>query len=150
VGGRFVPFGEVPHIPNEEEILPWSPTGQPFANSLAEAVAKEKVINIRRQRPAIRALDEKKLKQLILRIFKDLTSGKYEDRKVAGHFGLSKATFSRFAGSRWLSRELTIPDLWRNTAEILSTQPIFKKVAISAGVWKQVKSTLGKGERGNQ
>ena len=149
-GERFVPLGDVGHIPNEEEILPWSKTGKTFGKSLAEAVAREKAIKIRQQRPAIRALGEKKLKQLILRIFRDLTSGKYKDRKVAGHFGLSKATFSRFAGSRWRPKESAIPDLWRNTAEVLSAHPNFKKVAISTGVWQQVKGTLDKGERGNQ
>lgn len=147
---KFVPFSEVPHIPKEEEIPPWPKPGHPFGKSLAEAVAEEKARNIRLQRRSIRALGGERLKQLILRIFKDLISGKYEDRKVAGQFGLSKATFSRFAGSRWLSTESVIPGLWRNTAEVLSTQPIFKKVAISTGVWEQVKRTLERGERGNQ
>jgi hypothetical protein len=85
------------------------------------------------------------LKRLILRIFKDLSGGKYEDKKVARRFGLSKATFSRFAGSRWLTTQSAVPDLWRNTAEVLSTHPIFKEVAINTGFWEQVQSALKRG-----
>jgi hypothetical protein len=107
---------------------------------LAEAVADEKVKNIQKQRESIRALGKERLEQLILRIFKDLNDGQYKDKEVAEQFGLRKATFSRFAGSRWLQGN-SIPDLWRNTTEVLSTNPTFKEVAINTGVWKDVEAT---------
>lgn len=139
---RFVSFSTDTYTSNEENLLPCSDSGETFGESLAGAVAKEKARNLRRQRPSIRALGKRRLKKLVLRIFEDLNCGEYEDRKIARDFGLSKATFSRFAGSRWLSTESAIPDLWQNTAEILSTHPIFKEVAIDTGVWEQVQSAL--------
>jgi hypothetical protein len=138
---RVVDLNEATDSSGEQQTPPWSNPGKAFEISLAEAVAEEKVANIRKQRESIRMLGEEKLRQLILRIFKDLSLGRYEDKEVAGHFDLKKATFSRFAGSRWLQGR-SIPDLWRNTAEVVLAHPIFKEVAISAGVWKEVEGTL--------
>lgn len=142
---RFVPLEKATGFSNEEELQYQSDSGETFGISLAEAVAEEKAENIGQQRPSIRALGEERLKHLVLRIFNDMSSDEYEDGKVARDFGLSKATFSRFAGSKWLSTESIIPDLWLNTAEVLSTHPTFKEVAISTGVWKQVQTILEMG-----
>jgi len=139
----FVPFNTDSCSSNKAKLLPWPGSGETFGISLAGAVAEEKTKNIRLQRWSIRALGEERLKELILRIFEDLNCGEYKDRKVARDFGISKATFSRFGGSRWLSGS-AIPDLWRNTAEVLSAQPIFGEVAKNAGVWEQVQSTLNR------
>jgi len=142
---RFESLEEVADLPNEEKLQSWSDSSETFGISLAEVVAEEKARNISQQRPSIRALGEEKLKRLILRIFDDISSGKYEDGKVARDFSLSEATFSRFAGSKWLSTKSTVPDLWLNTAEVLSTHPTFKEVAISTGVWEKVQTTLATG-----
>jgi hypothetical protein len=146
---RFVGFS-TDHPSNKNNLMPCPDPGETSEISLADAVAGEKEKNICRLRPAIRALGKRRLKKLVLRIFKEISSGQYEDGKVARDFGLSKATFSRFAGSKWISKESSIPDLWQNTAEVLSTNPIFKGMAIGAGVWGQVKSTLERGEEGNE
>lgn len=138
---RVVGLSAATDIQGEQQTSTWSNPGKTFETSLAEAVAEEKATNIQKQRESIRALGKKRLKQLILRIFKDLGGGQYEDKKVAGHFALKKATFSRFAGSRWLQGN-SIPDLWRNTAEVLSTHPSLKDVAIDTGMWKEVKIAL--------
>jgi len=138
----FVPLRENTHLSNEERLPPWLESGETFGISLAEVVAEEKAGNIHRQRRSIRRLGKERLKQLVLRIFKDVSGGEYEDGKVARDFMLSKATFSRFAGSRWLQTESAIPDLWLNTAEVLSTHPTFREVAITTGFWKEVQSTL--------
>ena len=61
---------------------------------------------------------------------------------LAKDFGLSKSTFSRFAGSRWLNSKKAIPDLWLNTAHVLSTYPVFQEVAKETGVWEQVEATI--------
>ena len=138
----FVPFDEAIHLSKEEAVSLWPDSDKDFETSLAQVVADEKTKNIKRQRPSIRALGEERLKDLVLRIFNDLSSGKYEDKNVARDFGLKKATFSRFAGSRWLLTKSAIPDLWLNTAEVLSSNPTFKEVTIVAGVWKEVQNTL--------
>jgi len=115
--------------------------------ALKEIVAEEKVKNITTQRPAIRILGKEKLKKIILYIFEALSEGEYKDVKIAQQFGLSKATFSRFAGSRWQKRsrerkKLMVPDLWKNTAQILAKDPIFREVAKDAGVWQEIEKTL--------
>jgi hypothetical protein len=142
VRGGFVPLSEAPDGSNEDEFLRRFDSGETFGISLAEAVAEEKTRNIHQQRRSIRALGKKRLKKLIVRIFEDIDSGEYKDEKIASQFKLSKATFSRFAGSRWLLSPLALPDLWRNTAQILSKQPDLKEVAVSTGVWGQVQSAL--------
>ena len=142
VRGRFVPIDPDTHHSSGASLLPWSHSGGTFGESLAQAIADEKARNIHMQRPCIRALGDKALRQLVLRIFKDLRCDEYEDGKVARDFGLSKATFSRFAGSKWLLSESGIPDLWKNAAEVISTNPTFKEVAIDTGSWKQVESAL--------
>ena len=110
--------------------------------SLGDVVAQEKAGNIACQRRAIRALGHDKLKQMVLYIFEKVASDDYHDIAVAKIFGLSKATFSRFAGSRWKTSNPNIPDLWLNTAQVLSVHPDFKKAAVEAGIWKQVEITL--------
>jgi hypothetical protein len=142
---RFVGLGEETVDSNGEEFLPSSNPDKAFGASLAETVAREKAMNINGQRRSIRALGKKRLKHLILSIFKAISCDEYEDGKAARDCGLSKSTFSRFAGSRWLEAKSAIPDLWRNTAEVLSTHPALKEVAISTGVWKQVQSAMQRG-----
>ena len=95
----------------------------------ANVIAEEKTIHVKQQRPTIRALGKPKLKKLILQIF--------EANRL-------KATFSRFAGSRWRQSESGVPDLWRNTAQVLKDHPIFRQVAQEMGLWDQVITTVKK------
>ncbi|KPL24864.1 MAG: hypothetical protein AMJ75_02595 [Phycisphaerae bacterium SM1_79] len=132
------------------EKLPPSPYSVPSiiqeqisVKGLAETVADEKAKNIKHQRPAIRRLGKDKLRQLIRTVFSRLAYGNYVEKDIARPFGLSTATFSRFAGARWKKcGDDTVaavpPDLWRNTAEVLSGHPDFVVAAEKAGVWKQV------------
>jgi len=71
------------------------------AEGLAEVVAQEKSDNIDQQRPAIQLLGKRKLKALILEIFHKLTFGNCQTAGLARKFGVTKATFSRFAGCKW-------------------------------------------------
>jgi len=102
---------------------------------LANAIAQEKADNIEKQRARIKALGKRTLKTMIRRIFRELSEDRYKDADVASDFGLSKATLSRFAGSLW-SKSNTgtagMPDLWRNTANILSSDPTFAEAALDA------------------
>ena len=63
---------------------------------------------------------------------------------LAEAFGLSQATLSRFAGSRWRSGARTrLPDLWRNVAQTLARHTAFIEMAEKAGVWGKVQRVLG-------
>jgi hypothetical protein len=141
---RFVPYNEAIDT-GHDEISPiqvdWEKTS---GMSLAQIVAEEKALNIQKQRPSIRALGETQLRKMILQIFDDIRYDDYKDGKVAKNFGLTKATFSRFAGSRWRQIDSSIPDLWRNTAQMLKEHPIFRQVVKDMGFWDQVITTVEK------
>ena len=114
-----------------------------FGSSLAQVVAEEKTAHIDEQRQAIKNLGRKMLKDLILKIFESAEDGNITDAELARKFGLSKATYSRFAGSRWhKSKESSPPDLWVNTAQVLAMDPDFKETVKAAGAWQQIQSVL--------
>ncbi len=116
-------------------------------NGLADVVAEEKAQNIESQRTAIRQLGKGKLRTMIRQIFDSLARGAYEPMSIADRLGISRPTFTRFAGSRWPTEadnrtNLPIPDLWLNTAQTLAGHPAFVRAAESAGVLKHVQETL--------
>ena len=124
------------------------------ATNLARSVAREKANHIRDQRCAIQALGAAQLEAMVLRIFDDLDEDRLNLDAIARRFGVSKATLSRFAGSRWSAAEKAegspVPDLWANTAHVLADQPEFVEAAQRAGVWEQVKTTLAHAQFGGQ
>jgi hypothetical protein len=114
---------------------------------LASVVADEKAHHIESQRAAIRQLGKDTLRSMICQIFESLSRGTYEPMIIADRFGLSRPTFTRFAGSRWLTgaenrAKLPIPDLWLNTAQTLAGHPAFVRAAETAGVLKHVQEIL--------
>ena len=114
---------------------------------LADTVADEKAENIELQRDVIQWLGKSKLRRLILQIFDSLACGEYKAGKIAENFGINKTTFSRFAGSNWLtqskrSREHPIPDLWFNTAQTLAGHSVFVGVAEDTGILDRVEKVL--------
>jgi hypothetical protein len=130
-------------LPPSPHSIPWIIRDEISVKGLADAVAGEKAENIERQRPAIRLLGKNKLMELIRTVFGRLAYADYMEKNIARRFGLSCSTFSRFAGAHWKqSRDEKVaavpPDLWKNTAEVLSGQPDFVVAAVKAGVWKQV------------
>jgi hypothetical protein len=153
IGGRFVNMAYIPLQDNltqdpSDTIIDELMGRSQFGFSLARFVADEKSADIENQRTSIKNLGKEKLKHLVLRIFEDLDADTFQDQQIARDFGLSKSSFSRFAGSRWnVAESSTIPDLWLNTAQVLSTQPEFREAAIEAGVWKAVQKTLKKANR---
>lgn len=117
-------------------------------HGLAGFVAQEKAENIADQRPTIRDLGPSRLKNLVTTVFESIAEDRYHAERIAGEYDLSKATFSRFAGSRWASDDDTlsdrdIPDLWRNTAHVLASHDDFVDVAKQAGVWDRVRRAAG-------
>ncbi|MEA1980783.1 MAG: hypothetical protein U9N54_07405, partial [candidate division Zixibacteria bacterium] len=118
-----------------------------FNLNLVDIVTSEKVNNIENLRPSIRSLGNKLLAQLINRIFDDIANGVFEDKKISADFGISKSTFSRFAGSLWQERleqgkDIVIPDLWQNTAKVIATDSEFIEAANDAGVMENIKNVL--------
>lgn len=124
--------------------LQWVLEHEITAVGLAALVADEKCRNLVSLRPAIRALGEQRLRQLILHAFEGLEQGALRDGELAREFGVSKATLSRFLGNRRPSdSHASIGDLWRNTAQVLASTPAFVEAARDAGVWSSVESILG-------
>jgi hypothetical protein len=138
--------GGAENIPASIEDLPSLIEEQITVDGLAKVVAEEKTENIMHQRPAIRQLGTDKLKELIHTVFAGLACEDYVEQTIAACFGLSKPTFSRFAGSRWNDNwNDAVPDLWRNTAQTLAGHSAFVVAAKRAGVWKRVAQVLDAG-----
>jgi len=115
---------------------------------LARTVADEKAQNIDHQRPAIQALGKEKLRRLVLGVFDSVANGESCAKDLADAYGLSYPTFSRFAGSRWNRPEggataREPPDLWTNTARVLSLHSGFIEAADKAGLLTEASSTSG-------
>ena len=132
-------------VPKQSSALPID--REMSVSGLVAVVAGEKAENIHLQRPAIRQLGKDKLRWLIHQIFDKLACGKYEAASIADSAGISRATFSRFAGSRWLTKSekrqgIPVPDLWLNTAETLAGHYGFMRIARSAGVLDKIKEIL--------
>ena len=74
-------------------------------------------------------------------IFDNLVNGGRAYGPILETFSLSKAGLSRFASSRWHSKqgdEVVVPDLWKNTAHLLARHRDFTEMAKQAGVWKKI------------
>ena len=117
-------------------------------HGLAAVVAGEKAENLEAQRPSIKVLGGPTVKRLVETVFESLATNQHKAETIARTFGLSKATFSRFAGCHWrrdsgASGESAVPDLWRNTAHILASCEEFVAVARQAGVWDRVRRVIG-------
>jgi hypothetical protein len=136
-----------------EEILPAGPDPlssmmeeQVSVDGLAEVVAEEKAENIKQQRRTIQLLGKERLKKLIHSIFDALVHEKYVEHSIAASFGLSPATFSRFAGAHWKKNcddiNCVPPDLWANVAHTLAGHSKFVMAASKAGVLKRVREIL--------
>ncbi len=141
---RFVPFFEAASIEDHNDSIFWKQYEQTTPISLAKLVAEEKAENIDKQRRSIQALGQEKLKDLILRVFEDIDCDCYSQRKVGRDFDLAPATLTRFSGSAWHIKGSAIPDLWINTAHVVSNHDAFREVAQETGVWQQVQETLKK------
>ena len=134
---------QVPGDAQSEQTLSWLVEHEVTVRGLAQVVADEKAHTLECQRPAIRALGKPTLRRLVHRIFEDLSRESYRDGDVAEAFGLSKATLSRFSGSRWRQHaENSIPDLWVNTAQVLAHHGVFVEAARQTGVWPKIQHTL--------
>jgi hypothetical protein len=146
---RHVPLVESGiYNPDKEEVHSMKPlSGDGLADDLAAAVADKKVLHIKRLRRSIQKLGEVALRELILKIFEDLTNDEFELIKTANQFGINKSTLSRFAGSRWFElskddKNPKIPDLWKNTAKVLAENTDYMEMVIRCGFGQELEKIL--------
>jgi hypothetical protein len=99
--------GAAANLHSPDDPLAAAIAGESTGYELAHVAADRKAERISHQRPAIQALGKDRLKTLILSIFGALANGHYMETQLAQTFGLSKATFTRFAGSRWRLSDFT-------------------------------------------
>ncbi len=71
------------------------------SQGLAQAVAEEKADRIDEQRSAIAALGPLAVREMVLRIFEEIAAGEVNDHQIAQEYGITKPTYSRWAGSSW-------------------------------------------------
>ena len=121
--------------------------GPKFPYRLASAVAKEKGQKINKLRSGIAKMGRKTVEQMVLEIFSDLSVDDFNLTRTAKFYGISKPTLSRFAGSKWSEKNkddkpVTIPDLWKNTARILSKNSDFMETVLTAGFGDALASVL--------
>lgn len=139
---RIVPFND-DEASDVVNFYPYLEENRSTGIPLSKLVAEEKAENIEKQRRSIKNLGPERLKGLVLKIFEYISCDEAKDSFLAKEYGLSKATFSRFAGSRWKGDEASkIPDLWLNTAHVLSNHPAFKEIYRNTDIWQQVTSIL--------
>jgi len=159
--GGFIPFDTVEEEAYKYPEIYESPVyleSHDETNVLAHRVAIKKELEIERLRPAIQSLGKENIKRLVLRILNDLADGQYNTSRIIEEFNLSKAALSRFAGIRWnISAESAakqrIPDLWRNVAEVVMSDPESIESAVSVGT-KEIVQTIcessGPNNKGNE
>lgn len=113
-------------------------------NGLARTVASEKASAPERLRHSIAKLGAERVKQLVLRIFGDVSAGTYHPSVVAKDFSLHKSAMTRFAAVRWQpGDDGPVPDLWANTAQVLASQPRFRAALEEAGLDRLVQQLAG-------
>ena len=145
VGQRtLLPLDERQHVDIDSylgsaPVIPGQDLMRVSTDGLASTVAKEKAANLSSQRKAISKLGKKRLEALVVRLFNEIATGDLNLTKVATDFGISKATLSRFAGVNWdrNGNGSGMPDLWKNTAQVLGSDPDFRRAAKSAGEWNE-------------
>lgn len=154
---HFVPLdGFERYGPRDKVLPPWASFDEEEPD-IGEYVAREKALSFKRQRPAIRRLGPARIEALVRSCFRNAATREKSDEQLAHEFGLSKSTFSRFAGSLWHGgangRNPEVPDLWANTAHVLATDPVFVKLAGTSGSRPLTpaitKAGLGRQLRGN-
>lgn len=131
---KIWPDPEAHAVRDEGLGLPWSVENGLAVFELGEIVAQEKALKLADQRPAIRKLGATQLHALVAQIFHGLSTGELKLARLAREFKLTPSTLTRFAGVHWHHRDARIPDLWVNTARVLSRSPRFRQAAEAAGV----------------
>ena len=119
------PVPEVVELGTENSALPWAQADGLNISNLAKQIAEEKADTILEQRPSIQKLGKSGIRNLVLRVFECIDGdSETSDTDLGKEFGLTKPSFSRFAGSAWKD---SIPDLWQNTAAFVSQSSLYRE-----------------------
>ncbi|GMW03601.1 MAG: hypothetical protein AMXMBFR84_47350 [Candidatus Hydrogenedentota bacterium] len=121
-------------MPNPRDLAARS--GYP---DLARYFAEEKATCIDALKPSIRKCGADGVRSLVMARMQGLATDQKNDAALAREAGVSKAAYSRFAGSKWNS---AMPDLWRNVAREISRDPILREMAERAGVYRAAVEAL--------
>ena len=128
----FIDFDSVESVKHGEYVYEDS---EQYPEDLPTLVAVEKSANLNELRPSIRSLGEEKVKQFVKRILESILYDENNDISIAIEFEISKATYSRFAGRDWKNNNNgEVPDLWKNFAKIVTSNPILVEESISLGI----------------
>ena len=101
-----------------------------------------------RLRPSIRKLGTKNIRELVFTILESYLEDKSKDSNIIRRFGLSKASFSRFAGRDW-QKSCNVPDLWRNLAKVMLRDIQFIEAAARLGIKDMLHTILNTDEVSN-
>jgi hypothetical protein len=107
--------------------------------TMRHLIAHEKAAEAKKLPRAIRSLGYDRIVELVITILDNIVSELHSDLEIARHFGLSTATFSRFAGrQRWnkwrKDHENPPPHLAVNSARILKKHRDFIETAREMGL----------------
>lgn len=147
----FVPFDEM--IGKTEAYLPSAGCQEPSpVLRFAALLGEEKASQIDSLKPSISQLGAVRLKGLIVDVFQRLTEEDGSEGELARRHNLSKASFSRFAGSAWYrgtedpDKPKHVPVLWANMAAQLAHDAEFQATARDAGLWDFIREAAGAGK----
>lgn len=107
--------------------------------NMARYFSEEKAACLNALKPSIRKCGAEGVRTLVMARMQSLATGEKKDDALAREAGVSKAAYSRFAGSKWNS---AMPDLWRNVAKEISRDPVFREMAERAGVYRAAVEAL--------
>ncbi len=131
----------------KEESDPYD-TIEKYPEDFISMIASEKASSVKILRPAISKIGKSQVYLLVKKILESLQFDDSKDSQIQQEFGLSKSTYSRFAGKEWREKNNgEVPDLWKNIATIVTKDPIISEHAESIGVNKAILKLLGKEER---
>jgi len=107
-------------------------TLEKYPEDFISMIASEKASSIKILRPAISKMGKSQVNGLVKKILESLQFDDLKDSQIQKEFGLSKSTYSRFAGRDWKENNNgEIPDLWKNIASIIIKDPVLLELAES-------------------
>jgi len=123
-------------LPASDENLHSTLDGSPVA--LGEYLALEKALFIDRLPPSIQAMGPAAVREFVSTVVTNLGTREHTDAELAKMFGITKASFSRFAGSNPKRPETgqvpALAILWQNAARVLREVPEYREAAVRAGL----------------
>lgn len=144
---EVVPFDEALHSGagprNADSVLDLIIQAEVAEQGLVHFVALEKSMRLPELRPSIRRLGSMRVVALVHRVFENMDPDDLTARAIAKEFGLSPATYSRFAGfRRGLLDDRPPSDLALNVARIVVRFPAFRELAASLRILDRIEAIV--------